>query len=35
MLRSIYVGIIVPTALYGTEALGMSSDERRKVNNGR
>ena len=25
-------GVIVPTPLYGTEAWGMSSDERRKVN---
>ena len=25
-------GVIVPTALYGAEALGMRSSERRKVN---
>ena len=27
-----YEGVIVPTALYGTEACGMRSAERRKVN---
>ena len=27
-----YEGVIVPTALYGTEAWGMRSAERRKVN---
>ena len=28
----LYEGVIVPTALYGTEAWGMRSAERRKVN---
>ena len=28
---SIYEGVIVPTALYGAEAWGMRSAERRKV----
>ena len=28
----LYEGVIVPTALYGAEALGMRSAERRKVN---
>ena len=30
--RSLYEGVIVPTALYGAEAWGMRSAERRKVN---
>ena len=30
--KSLYEGVIVPTALYGAEAWGMRSDERRKVN---
>ena len=30
--KCLYEGVIVPTALYGTEACGMRSDERRKVN---
>ena len=30
--KSQYEGVIVPTALYGAEALGMRSAERRKVN---
>ena len=30
--KSIYEGVIVPTALYGAEAYGMRSVERRKVN---
>ena len=30
--KCLYVGVIVPTALYGAEAWGMRSDERRKVN---
>ena len=29
--RSVYEGVIVPTALYGAEAWGMRSAERRKV----
>ena len=29
--KCIYEGVIVPTALYGAEAWGMRSDERRKV----
>ena len=28
----LYEGVIVPTALYGAEAWGMESDEKRKVN---
>ena len=32
MPRSVYEGVIVPTPLYGTEAWGMRSAERRKVN---
>ena len=32
MRKSVYEGVIVPTALYGTEAWGMGSAERRKVN---
>ena len=30
--KCLYEGLIVPTALYGTEACGMRSAERRKVN---
>ena len=30
--KYLYEGVIVPTALYGEEALGMRSAERRKVN---
>ena len=30
--KCLYVGVIVPTALYGSEAWGMRSAERRKVN---
>ena len=30
--KSLYEGVIVPTALYGAEAWGMRSAERRKVN---
>ena len=30
--KCLYEGIIVPTALYGAEAWGMRSAERRKVN---
>ena len=30
--KCLYEGVIVPTALYGAEARGMSSAERRKVN---
>ena len=30
--KCLYEGIIVPTALYGAEALSMKSAERRKVN---
>ena len=30
--KCLYDGVIVPTALYGTEAWGVSSAERRKVN---
>ena len=30
--KCLYEGVIVPTALYGTEELGMRSAERRKVN---
>ena len=30
--KCLYEGVIVPTALYGTEALGMRSAERRRVN---
>ena len=30
--KCIYEGVIVPTALYGAEAWGMRSAERRKVN---
>ena len=30
--KYLYEGVIVPTALYGAEALGMRSAERRKVN---
>ena len=30
--KCLYEGVIVPTALYGTEACGMRSAERRKVN---
>ena len=30
--KCLYEGVIVPTALYGTESRGMGSDERRKVN---
>ena len=30
--KCLYEGVIVPTALYGAEAWGMSSAERRKVN---
>ena len=30
--KCLYEGVIVPTALYGAEALGMRSAERRKVN---
>ena len=32
MLRTLYEGVIVPTALYRAEAWGMRSAERRKVN---
>ena len=31
-MKCLYEGVIVPTALYGAEALFMRSDERRKVN---
>ena len=31
-MKSIYKGVIVTTALYGAEAWGMRSAERRKVN---
>ena len=31
-LKCLYEGVIVPTALYGAEAWGMRSAERRKVN---
>ena len=30
--KSLYQGVIVPTALYGAEAWGMKSAERTKVN---
>ena len=30
--KCLYEGVIVPTALYGAEAYGMRSAERRKVN---
>ena len=30
--KCLYEGVIVPTALYGTDAWGMRSAERRKVN---
>ena len=30
--KYLYEGVIVPTALYGAEAWGMRSSERRKVN---
>ena len=30
--KCLYEGVIVPTALYGSEAWGMRSSERRKVN---
>ena len=30
--KCLYEGVIVPTALYGVEAWGMRSAERRKVN---
>ena len=30
--KCLYEGVIVPTALYGSEAWGMRNDERRKVN---
>ena len=30
--KSLYEGVIVPTALYGVESWGMRSAERRKVN---
>ena len=30
--KSLYKGVIVPTVLYGAEACGMRSAERRKVN---
>ena len=30
--RCLYEGVVVPTALYGAEARGMRSAERRKVN---
>ena len=30
--KSLYEGVIVPTALYGSEAWGVRSTERRKVN---
>ena len=30
--KCLYEGVIVPTALYGAEARGMRSTERRKVN---
>ena len=30
--QCLYEGVIVPTALYGAEAWGMRSTERRKVN---
>ena len=30
--KSLYEGVIVPTAVYGAEAWGMKSAERRKVN---
>ena len=30
--KYLYEGVIVPTALYGAEACGMRSAERRKVN---
>ena len=30
--KCLYEGVIVPTALYGAEACGMRSAERRKVN---
>ena len=30
--KYVYEGVIVPTALYGSEAWGMRSAERRKVN---
>ena len=30
--KCLYEGVIVPTALYGAETLGMRSAERRKVN---
>ena len=30
--KCLYEGVIVPTALYGAEAWGMRSSERRKVN---
>ena len=30
--KCLYEGVIVPMALYGTEARGMRSAERRKVN---
>ena len=32
MQRSVYKGVIVPTALYGTEAWSIGSAEIRKVN---
>ena len=31
-MKCLYEGVIVPTALYGAEAWGMRSAERRKVN---
>ena len=30
--KCLYKGLIVPTALYGAEAWGIRSDEKRKVN---
>ena len=30
--KCLYEGVIVPTAMYGAEALGMRSAEKRKVN---
>ena len=30
--KCLYVGVIVPTALYGADACGMRSAQRRKVN---
>ena len=31
-MKCLYEGVIVPTALYGVEAWGMRSAERRRVN---